>query len=85
MKVTKIQKKCCGQCLFGKSKIVSDDRKSNIIEETLIDDTYFICHKASMKDQDVMCKGFYERYGYGRANQMLDRMGLLKLEFVEVD
>lgn len=59
----KVYSKCCNQCLFSKNKIVSEERKKNIIQECLANDTHFICHKATISDgQDICCKGFYRRF-----------------------
>ena len=56
----KVKKKCCGQCLFSKNKIVSDTRKKNILSDCQRDDSHFVCHKATIEDKDVVCRGFYE-------------------------
>lgn len=55
-----VKKKCCNQCLYGKNKIVSDDRKAQLLEEIKQDDSFFICHKASIEGQKDMCRGFYD-------------------------
>ena len=56
----KVKKKCCGQCLFGKNKIVSDKRKVDILKGCVTKDNHFICHKATMNNEDICCKGFYD-------------------------
>lgn len=57
----RVQKKRCDQCLFTDKKIVSDERKEELLEEIKKDDSYFVCHKASIKkENDVCCRGFYE-------------------------
>ena len=53
-----IKKRCCGQCLFTENKIVSDERKMEIINKCVKSDTHFICHKTD----DVVCKGFYSKF-----------------------
>ena len=56
----KVKKECCGQCLFGKDKIVSSERKRSVLSDCRKNDNHFICHKASIKGEDVCCKGFYD-------------------------
>lgn len=55
-----VKKECCGQCLFGANKIVSDKRKAEILESCETNDRHFICHKASINKEDICCKGFYD-------------------------
>ena len=52
-----VSNKCCGQCLFSKNKIVSDERKKEVLDGCESRDTHFICHKAD----DVVCRGFFEK------------------------
>lgn len=56
-----VKKKCCGQCLFSKNKIVSDERKENLLSDIKREDTHFICHKASIEGKDHVCRGFYDK------------------------
>ena len=56
----KVKKECCGQCLFGKDKIVSNKRRQEILRDCRTNDNHFTCHKASIKNEDICCKGFYE-------------------------
>ena len=62
-----VKKKCCGQCLFSKNKIVSDERKKRLLEEIQKEDTQFFCHKATMEKKEIVCRGFYEQ----RTSQMI--------------
>jgi len=55
-----VKRKCCGQCLFSKNKIVSGARKTDVLKGCAESDAHFICHKASMKGKDICCKGFYD-------------------------
>lgn len=50
----------CDQCLFSKDKIVSDSRRKEVLNDCSSNDSYFICHKATIAGRDVCCKGFYE-------------------------
>lgn len=56
----KVKSKCCGQCLFSKNKIVSDTRKADILKGCATNDNHFICHKATINNEDICCKGFYD-------------------------
>ena len=48
----------CDQCLFSKTKIVSEARKRQILQECAAADDYFTCHKTD----DAVCAGFYKRF-----------------------
>jgi len=76
----KVKKKCCGQCLFGKNKIVSDDRKDQLLEECKQTDSHFICHEGTIAREDICCKAFYDKHDTGlmRAAQRLSMV-----EFVD--
>ena len=53
-----VVKKPCDECLFSKDKIVSDDRRDEIIADCLSCDRFFICHKT----KKVCCNGFYQAH-----------------------
>lgn len=65
-----VKKKCCGKCLFTANKIVSDDRKSELVKSCLANDTHFICHET----KDAVCKGFYGKYT-SQAVRIAQRLG----------
>jgi hypothetical protein len=72
----KVQKKQCNQCLFGPNKIVSDARRRQIIKDCVEEDTYFNCHKGTIKGIDSLCcRGFWDafkdRFNLGRVIQRL--------------
>ena len=76
----KVIKKCCGQCLFSKNKIVSDSRKEQLLSDIERKDSHFICHKATIKNKEVVCRGFYEN----KTSNMIrisQRLGMV--EFVD--
>jgi hypothetical protein len=56
----KVCDKMCDQCLYSKNKIVTDVRKDQILYQLEQVNDYFICHKASMVNERVMCRGYYE-------------------------
>ncbi len=78
----KISNKCCGQCLFSKNKIVSDDRKEQLLDKIKDEDSHFICHKATIANQDIVCRGFYENK---TSNLIRISERLNMIEFVDVE
>lgn len=72
-----VKKKCCGQCLFSKNKIVSDERKEQILSDCTRNDTHFICHKASIEGKDIVCAAFYKQYSTNML-RISERLGMLK-------
>ena len=56
----KVKKEGCGQCLFSENKIVSNQRRKSILNECRKNDNHFTCHKATINNEDVCCKGFYD-------------------------
>lgn len=73
----------CNQCLFSPDKIVSDERRKEILDSCMKRgaETFFICHKTKR----ACCRGFYDS-GYGQrvaVIQVADRLGLV--EFVTED
>lgn len=61
----KVTKERCSECLFSKEKIVSDRRRSQVLKECVRKDTHFICHKATLRGEEVCCAGFHEAYPHG--------------------
>jgi hypothetical protein len=53
--------KQCNECLFGKNKIVSDERRDEILVNIDRRDTHFTCHKASIQNRSAVCRGDYQR------------------------
>ena len=72
----KVQKKKCDQCLFTANKIVDDKRKREILIETKQSDSFFICHKATLENDKVCCRGFWDKHKHdfnlGRIAQRLN-------------
>lgn len=50
--------KCCDECLFSSKKIVSEERKKQVLEDCERQETFFICHKSSMNGDRIACHGF---------------------------
>lgn len=52
----------CDECLFSENKIVDNDRRRDIIQSCLENNTYFIYHKGTLAGRDVCCRGFFDAY-----------------------
>ena len=72
----KVQKNQCNQCLFTKNRVVSKERMLDVVEQTLKQNTYFECHKATIQKQDVCCKGYWDRYkDHFTLGRIIQRLG----------
>ena len=69
--------KRCDQCLFSTARIVSAERKAEVLKLCERKGNYFVCHKTD----GVGCRGFYDEQP-SQAQQVLGRLGML--EFVEL-
>jgi len=76
----KVKKECCGQCLFSKNKIVSSERKRSILNGCKQNDNHFTCHKATINNEDICCKGFYDSQS---SNMIRVSQRLNMVEFVD--
>jgi len=63
----------CDQCLFSKNRIVSSKRMKDILQGCARKDTHFICHKATIENKDVVCRGFFDN----RTSQLIRIAGRL--------
>lgn len=61
----------CKNCLLSPDRIVSAKIAKEIIQNCAKNQTHFVCHKASMKKQDVCCKGFFDNFGHLAKNIQL--------------
>lgn len=77
-----VQKKCCGQCLFSKNKIVSDDRKAEILKDCKENNNHFECHKATIAGKKATCHAFYKQKTNPVISKMFEENGLV--EFVDI-
>jgi hypothetical protein len=50
----------CDQCLFGPNKIVTEERKAEVLATVQAEEGHFTCHKATLAGKDVCCRGFYD-------------------------
>lgn len=81
--ILRVCHKQCDQCLYGNNKIVSDSRKKDVLQELEQENDYFICHKASIAREKVMCRGYYEGH---KTKSILILLGhsLKTIRFVDV-
>ncbi|MBW4580640.1 MAG: hypothetical protein KME42_13835 [Tildeniella nuda ZEHNDER 1965/U140] len=70
--------KPCSQCLFSRSRIVSAERKAEVLTECRSSDSHFVCHKT----ESAVCAGFYKRFDTNLI-RVMGRLG--GLEFIEGD
>lgn len=73
----------CDQCLFSDQRIVSKKRMADIIKDCRKKDVHFICHKHSIRNQDVMCRGYYETQSPPQMLRIAGRLNMI--EFVGVE
>lgn len=77
----KVMSERCSECLYGANKIVSDSRRREIIRKTARTDSFFVCHKASIKKQTVCCRGDWDSHGGGQMGRIAGRLNAV--EFVD--
>jgi hypothetical protein len=73
--------KRCNQCLFSSAKIVSDERRADLLAGCAAEDRHFVCHKATIAghEQDVCCRGFFDEMdGVGQLRRIAERLGVVR-------
>lgn len=58
----KVCEKQCDQCLFSKNRIVSGRRMKEILTDCIRNDSHFVCHKGTIENENIVCRGFYDNY-----------------------
>lgn len=77
----RIAKERCKNCLLGPDALVSPAQVKAHLQKCARDDSHFICHRASMKGEDICCRGFYDT----RTTNLIRVMGRLgAIEFVDL-
>lgn len=79
-RMLKLATRKCDECLYSSNRIVDAERAKQIISETTREDRHFICHKATQRGEEVVCRGCYEQ-GPKQMIRIAQRLGVL----VEVD
>ena len=59
-----VRRRHCDQCLYTERKLVSNERRRQILRECRENDTFFNCHKSTIKGEIACCHGFYKRHPY---------------------
>ena len=72
-----VMEKRCDQCLFDADRIVPGPRMAAILRDCGPNDTYFVCHKATLVGADVVCRGFF---GQRTCNlhRIAERLGIVR-------
>ena len=83
MALEEVQERCCNQCLFTKNKIVSDERRAEILEDCEKNNSHFMCHKATIKGLNVTCHAFYKQKTNPQISALFESMG--QVDFVNID
>lgn len=81
----RVRKKMCNDCLFSKNKLVSDERKKQIIQESLEDNVFFTCHKSQITGGDKVsscCRGFWDKHKRDSATLRLAQ-AMNKVEYID--
>ena len=50
----------CDECLFSENAIVSNARRKDILKDCQRSDTHFACHKGTLANEEICCRGFFE-------------------------
>lgn len=78
----KVFKECCKNCLLSPDSIVSPKRRKDILQGCAQKQAYFVCHKASIDDKEIVCKTFYDKLGHiSQMIRIAERLN--SVEFVE--
>lgn len=78
----KVYKECCHNCLLSKDRIVSPKRAKDLLNEIAEKQSYFVCHKASVKGEEIVCKTFFDKLGHqSQMIRIAERLNAV--EFVE--
>lgn len=65
----------CGQCLTTRNRIVSGARAAELVRHCRESGTHFQCHKGSIADLNVHCRGVHDLFGSG-AHRVAVRFGI---------
>ncbi len=78
----KVYRECFHICLLSKDRIVSPKRAKDLLNEIAEKQSYFVCHKASMNGQEIVCKTFFDKLGH-RSQMIRIAERLNAVQFVE--
>ncbi len=75
----KVYDKPCANCLLSKDRIVSPQAAKGYIQKCAANQSHFICHKATIREEEVCCKTFYDKLGYkSQMVRISQRLGMIE-------
>lgn len=84
----------CNTCIFNKNSPVSDERFEELQDIWKTSDTTQICHKATLKGEQIGCKGHYDAASRGEIPSPLktirvelgftEEMGISFTDFLQI-
>ena len=79
----KVFEQCCKNCLLSEDRIVSPKRAKELINDCVINQTHFICHKATINgNEEIICSKFFNTLGY-KSQMVRIAQRLNALEFID--
>lgn len=78
-----VMSRCCNQCLMTRNKIVSNERRKEILSITNDRDCAFTCHKATIAGRDIACRSHFDLTGGGRLGRFAFWLG--QIVYVDLD
>lgn len=54
-------KQRCRHCLFGDESIAEPGARERMIQRCAKSNTHFVCHEATERGEDHMCRGFWDQ------------------------
>lgn len=55
----KVYDRPCRECLFHNQRLTTDATAQRIVRRLVVTDGHFICHKATISGEEVMCRGHF--------------------------
>lgn len=68
----------CDQCLYGPDKIVSNERRAEILRGLNASGGWFVCHKASIAGVECACRGDWDQRKCGHRGQISEWLGVVR-------
>jgi len=56
-----VMPKVCDECLLSTRKIVSDERRDELLDDCNANGRAFECHKATIAGQNRVCRAFFDQ------------------------
>lgn len=74
----KICEKRCAACLFGEHSLLdAPGVREAKIQECAEADSYFVCHEATARGEDVMCRGWWDELRWAtNPGRIAERLGI---------